>query len=213
MIVFPIGATLVALAFALATWRAAKPTETALRVWSVALAQFAVASFALAWGIGFGWTPLVYRAFYYFGAILNVAWLALGTIWLLAPRRAAAVSNAVIVVAATIAGALVLGSDLARGAQASLATEMLPPPSHVMSSVPRLLARIFSIGGSVVVLAGLLWSLVRRRYAAGLAMLALGVLVAGAASEFGRAGSVIPFTVGLAGGIGLMYAGFLKTKA
>jgi hypothetical protein len=76
----------VAFAFALATWRSAKPTETALRVWSVALAQFGLASAALAWGIGFGWTPLVYRAFYYFGAILNVAWLALGTIWLLAPK-------------------------------------------------------------------------------------------------------------------------------
>jgi hypothetical protein len=213
LIVFPIGAALVAAAFSVATYRTSKPKDVALRVWSVALAQFAIACAAVAWGIGFGWTPMVYRAFYLFGAVLNVAWLALGTVWLFAPRKVAMVVNVLFIVAATGASGLVLASDLAPTAMHALAHDGLPAPREVMSDVPRMLSRIFSIGGSVIVLAGLLWSVVRRRYALGMGLLALGVVIAAVASEFARAGSVELFSAGLTLGIAVMYAGFLRTRA
>lgn len=213
MIVFPIGAALVAAVFAVGTYRTSKPHDVALRVWSVALAQFAIACAAVAWGIGFGWTPMGYRAFYLFGAVLNVAWLALGTVWLFAPRRIAMAINVLFIVAATGASGLVLASDLAPTALRALVNDGLPAPGEVMSDVPRMLSRIFSIGGSVIVLVGLLWSVVRGRYAVGMALLALGVIVAAVASEFARAGSVELFSAGLAVGIGVMYAGFLRTRA
>jgi hypothetical protein len=213
LIVFPIGATLVAFAFCFATWRAAPADDTALRVWSVALAQFGVASAALAWGTGAGWTPLVYRVFYLFGAVLNVAWLALGTVWLLAPRRAALASNVLFIAGAGVASALVMTTDLVPGSVRALAASSLPAPRDVMGSAPRALARYFSIGGSIVVLGGLLWSVLRRRHVSGLALLALGVVMAGVASELGRAGHVAPFSGGLAAGIAVMYAGFLRTRS
>lgn len=211
MVVFPIGAAIVAFAFAAATWRAAPADNTALRVWSVALSQFGIASLALAWGLGIGWSPLVYRAFYLFGAVLNVAWLALGTVWLLMPRRVALIFNAIFVAGAGVSTALVMTSGLAHGATAALASHGLPRPSHVMGDVPRTIARIFSIGGSSIVLVGLLYSLIRRRRSAGLALLALGVVIAGIGSEIGRAGYIVPFSAGLALGISVMYAGFLRT--
>jgi hypothetical protein len=52
--------------------------------WGVALMMFALASLALTIGVAFGWTPLGFKAYYLFGAMLNVPWLALGTISLLA---------------------------------------------------------------------------------------------------------------------------------
>jgi hypothetical protein len=206
---FPVAATVVAAVFAAATWRAAKPTETALRVWSVAIAQFGVATAALAWGVAFGWTPLVYRIFYITGAVLNVAWLALGTIWLLAPRVVATLLNLLFVVAATIAATIVMTTDL-RSEAALHAT--IPAPSEVMADVPRMLSRIYSIAGSTIVLLGLLVAIARRRHALGLALLALGVVIAGVASEMIRAGHVEAFSAGLALGIAVMCTGFMRTR-
>src|SRR5579859_862108 len=55
--------------------------------WAIGLGMFAVAAAAgLARQIA-GVSELDYKVFYLFGAILNVAWLSLGTIHLLAPRR------------------------------------------------------------------------------------------------------------------------------
>jgi hypothetical protein len=213
MVVLPIAAAIVAFWFALATWRAASDRNVALRVWSVALAEFGAACLALAWGIAFGWTPLVYRVFYLFGAVLNVAWLALGTIWLLVPRRFALAFNVAFAAGAGISTALVMTSGLVPGALPELAAAQLPHPRAVMGDVPRTISRIFSIGGSTVVLIGMLSGVLRRRYAGGLALLALGVVIAGVASEFARAGYVAPFCAGLAVGIVVMYAGFVHTRA
>ncbi len=212
MIVFPFGAAVIAAVFAFATWRAARPRETALRIWSIAIAQFALACGALVWGIGLGWTPLVYRVFYLFGAVLNVAWLALGTVWLFARPRVAGVVNVLFIVAATGASGIVMGAELIPGAERLLATADLPAPGAVMPDLPRMFSRIFSIGGSVVVLGGLLWAVARRRHALGLGLLALGVVFAAIASELIRAGRVELFSVGLVVAIAVMYAGFLRTR-
>src|SRR5919205_548885 len=48
--------------------------------WGVALSMFAAASLALTAGVAAGWTPLSFKLYYLFGAMLNVAWLALGNV-------------------------------------------------------------------------------------------------------------------------------------
>src|SRR5882757_6126256 len=82
-------ATAVATLFAEATfkrWRQGRrPHEAA---WTVALALFALASAALATGASTGWDRGVFRVFYLLGAVLNVPWLALGTVYLLAGTTA-----------------------------------------------------------------------------------------------------------------------------
>ena len=71
-------AVLVSTAFGLSTLERfvarRKPHELA---WTVSLAMFALASFAYFWAAALGWSALDFRAFYLFGAILNVPWLAL----------------------------------------------------------------------------------------------------------------------------------------
>src|SRR3990172_1706589 len=54
-----------------------------LAAWAVALAMFAGASAALAVGVSTGWDTATFRVFYLLGAVLNVPWLALGTVCLL----------------------------------------------------------------------------------------------------------------------------------
>ena len=77
-------ATAIATVFAQATavrWsRSRAPHQGA---WTVALALFALASAALATGESTGWDEGTFRMFFLLGAVINVPWLALGTVYLL----------------------------------------------------------------------------------------------------------------------------------
>ena len=85
------AATLVASAFALSTldrWlRRRRPHDLA---WTVSLALFALGAGALWWAESTRWGLGAFRIFYLAGAILNVPWLALGTLYLLADRLSVA---------------------------------------------------------------------------------------------------------------------------
>src|ERR1700755_1056326 len=77
-------ATAIATVFAQATGvRGSKSKATHEGVWTFALALFALASGALSVGVSTQWDNGTFRVFYLLGAILNVPWLALGTIYLL----------------------------------------------------------------------------------------------------------------------------------
>lgn len=212
MFFFPLVATVVGAAFSVATFRASRQRGAALRVWSVALAQFAIGSAALTWGIAFGWTSSVYRVFYLFGAVLNVGWLGLGTLWLVWYRSAAAAATVILTLVSVWVALVVSRADLLPQAVGAFSGHELPAARDVMPVLARNLSRWFSIAGSVVVLAGLGMSLALKRNVVGLWLLAAGVVVAGVSSEFARAGYVTVFSVGLAAGIGLMYTGFVRTQ-
>ncbi len=55
-------------------------TNRALLYWAVALAMFALAAGALAYGALVGWSSGPFRFYYLFGGVLTVPWLALGTV-------------------------------------------------------------------------------------------------------------------------------------
>ncbi len=82
------AATLVSLAFLLSTLERwvdrRKPHELA---WTISLVFFALGSLSLWFGAALGWDEWSFKAFYLCGAILSVPFLALGTVYLLAPRR------------------------------------------------------------------------------------------------------------------------------
>ena len=98
------AAGLVALAFALSTlerWVAGRqPHHLA---WTVALAMFSVASLALAAGAEAGWNGVTFRLFWIFGAVANVPFLAVGTVYLLAGRRTAHLTAATVALAVAFA--------------------------------------------------------------------------------------------------------------
>ncbi|HSK06436.1 MAG TPA: hypothetical protein VK990_02865, partial [Acidimicrobiia bacterium] len=51
------------------------------------MTMFAVATLAFYLGLAVGWSGPLYRAFYLFGAILNIPFLALGSMFLVVGRR------------------------------------------------------------------------------------------------------------------------------
>jgi len=189
-----------------------------LLAWFIALALFAAASLAAGAGMLFGWTTAWFRVYYLFGAVVNVPVLALGTIYLLAPRRVAHVCAAVVVVATVSAGIVVYSADLD---VSSLHVSGIPSAREVMPDGPRALSRYYSIAGSLVVVGGALWSAWRlarsrqdhlARLARANLLIAAGTVVVAVGSTFARYGRGSVFAVGLAVGAALMFSGFLTTR-
>lgn len=204
------AAALVALAFAMSCferWMVRRQRHEL--AWSAALAMFCLGAGALAAGAALGWNAVAFRLFFLFGAIANVPFLALGTVYLLAGRRRgdqAAVG--VIVLAAFSAGVIAVAPFTAPLPAAELARG-----SEVFGPLPRILAAVASGLGAVVVLGGALWSAVRvrvPRLVVANMLIALGVLISGASGLLNSVfDEMTGFSVTLVAGITVLFAGFL----
>jgi hypothetical protein len=208
-------ATAIATVFAQATavrWsRSRAPHQGA---WTLALALFALASAALATGASTGWDRGTFRAFYLLGAVINVPWLALGTLYLLFGRR---VGDRVRVGLLVFTG-VGIGVMLAAPMHGTIAANRIPVGKDHFGVLPRALAGTGSGLGAIVVFGGALWSAVRfarsRRpgsgqLAAGNGLIALGTLVLSSGGLLqGVVGSDEAFALTLAIGIAVIYGGF-----
>lgn len=220
------GATVVSFAFAAATFerwlRRRRRHELA---WSIALALFACGSLSLWAGAATGWGELTFRLFYLFGAIVNVPFLALGTVYLLGGRRRGDAWAAVVVVACAFAAGVLAVAPLTGSIQA----DVLPRGSEVFGPLPRVLAAVASGVGATVVLVGALWSAVgllsrhRRpgartravgagRLAGGNVLIATGTILLSTSGLLNSVlGEMEAFAVTLTLGITVLFAGFLVT--
>ena len=220
-------ATLVATAFCLSTLERflarRRPHELA---WTISLALFAGASGALWLGAADGWTPATFRVFFLFGAILNVPWLALGTVYLLAGSATGDRCQRVLVWFTAFATGVVLATPLTGPVPA----DDLPRGSEVFGLLPRLFAGVCSGGAALVLVGGAIWSAWRlmrgrsrgraagpaavplRRLALGNVLIAVGTLVLSASGTLSaRLGAMTAFAVTLVIGITVLFAGFLVT--
>src|SRR3954471_14763880 len=217
-----VGAALVSLAFAMSTferWLAKRrPHEL---MWSISLLMFAVASATLAAGAAMGWSGPTFRLFYFFGAIANVPFLALGTVYLLAGRRRGDIATAGVVTAIAFAAGVVTVAPFT----APLPRHELARGSEVFGPLPRILAAVASAAGALVVIGGAVWSAWRvrrpavdrpaaRRMVVSNGLIALGTAITGAS---GILNSVLDqmtgFAIALLVGITLIFAGFLVATA
>ena len=211
------AATVVAVAFAAALferWVARRrPHELA---WSIALVLFACGSLAMWSGATLGWHGWNFRLFYAFGAVVNVPFLALGTVELVLPRIAPVVRMAVALACAFAFGVVVVAPFTA-----AVSTDALPQGSDVFGPLPRILAAVFSAGGAMVVFAGAATSAVRLargrgtgRLAAGNAVIALGTVILSTSGVLNSAlGQMQAFSVTLTIGIAVLFTGFLITTS
>jgi len=217
-------ATLVATAFAAAVlerWLVRRrPHELA---WTISLLMFAAASAALWVAEAGGWTGPTFRAFYLFGAILNVPWLALGTVYLLAGRRLADGVRWGLVIASGFAAGVMVTAPM----HGTVPADELPEGRDLFAPLPRVLAAVGSGVAAVVVIGGALWSawrLWRRgaragggrsdvspsRLALGNVIIAVGTLVLSASGTLaGRLGKDTAFALTLVTGVVILFCGFL----
>jgi hypothetical protein len=191
------------------------------------MAMFTAASAALWVGVADGWTSLSFRAFYLFGAILNVPWLALGTVELLAGERWGRPCARALALLSAFATGVVLEAHL----RAPVPAEGLPAGRELFGPAPRALAAVCSGVASLVVIGGALWSAGRlwrgrrrsahagavrmpRRLALGNVLIALGTGVLGASGTFAaRLGEARAFAVTLVVGVVVLFVGFLVASA
>ncbi len=204
------AAALVSLAFAMSTyerWLAGRRRHAL--AWSIGLSMFCLGAGTLAAGAALGWNGITFRLFYLFGAITNVPFLALGTVYLLGgQKRGDRVAVVVAVFCAFSAGVLAVAPFTAPVPATELAQG-----SDVFGPLPRVLAAVASGAGALVVLAGAVWSAARvrtSRLVVANVTIAAGVLVSGAS---GLLNSVLDemtgFSVTLLVGITLLFVGFL----
>lgn len=109
-VVLPLTAAIVSLCFALMVLdQFVRRRKTYQVIWTVGLWMFAVAAFSQYLGTAFGWQEHInaYRLWYLCGAISTSAFLGMGTVFLVLPRRAALVALAVLLVAFVAAAALI----------------------------------------------------------------------------------------------------------
>lgn len=222
------AATLISLAFCLSTlerWQGArKPHELA---WTVSLAMYAAGSAALWWGAGMGWGEWSFKLFYLFGAILNVPFLALGTVYLLVGRRAGDRWSKIVALLAAFCSGVVLAAPLV----APVPTDGLPQGSEVFGVAPRAMAGIASGVAATFIIGGAAWSAVRllrprasvappppggvsaRRLALANVLIAAGAVVN---AMGGLLNSVMDamdaFAISLVAGIALIFTGFLVSS-
>jgi hypothetical protein len=217
--VLPAVATAAAAAFSVAVLRQylrrRRPYQLA---WSVALAMFALASLCLAVGVVAGWSPLDFKLYYLFGAILNVPWLALGTVLLLARRRATRLAYLAGLVLFSLAG--VVAVALVGVGRAGLAGKAVPEGRDLLPVGVRALAVGGNVVGTVVVVGGAVASglAIRRRRELrprfeGNLLIAAGVLLAAAGGVFAFASASDKLALGLALGATVMYVGFRRASA
>lgn len=218
---FPLAAALVSGVFSASLLRQfldrRRPHQLA---WGCALATFGAASLFASIGMFSGWTPALFRSYYLFGALVNVPILALGTLYLHLPRRMGHAAALLVAAAVVYGTAAVFGAEL--NVPVLEASQAIPMGSEVMAPGVRVLSRYYSYAGFVVVVAGAVWSAIRlarkpgerfKRLAQGNGLIALGTAVVAVASAFARHGQGSVFAVGLAAGVSVMYAGFLRTAA
>ena len=182
--------------------------------WAVSLALFCLGALSLWAGASLGWAPWPFRAFYAFGAIVNVPFLAVGTIELLGGPKAGRIAWAV----AGFVGVFSLGVLASAPMHGAIEADVLPQGSDVFGVLPRVLAAVASGVGAVVVFAGAAWSAVvrrkERRLALGNVIIALGTAVLSMSGLLNSAlGEMEAFAVTLTAGVTILFAGFLVATA
>ena len=222
-LVLPFISTVIMLVFAVSVfgrWLArGKPH---FLYWSIGLGMFGAGSFAEAYFAGIGWSKLVFFIWYFFGAVLNAAWIGHGTLLLLFRRRWTTVLTGLLIVGSLAALALMLqvmprldagafNPDLAISEQYR---EIMPTVSE--GATIRLTTPFFNIYGLITLVGGALWSawlFLRKQVlpnrVLGNVLIAAGALSIGLASTLTRLGYGGYLYLGELVAAVLMYSGFV----
>ena len=198
--------------------RFARTRRPAFAVWALGLLIFSGAAAFQSIGEANGFSQVTFRGFYLLGGVLGVIYLALGTLFLMAPRRVAATSAAVLAVITVV---LAVDAALIPVNQAKLATPSGVLGDAIDHGTPLYVGVVFlNIVGTLILVGGSAWSAYRYlRRRAGIDRVVCNVLLtAGAlviAYGFSAAKTVGVNSIDVLGwyetvGIAVMFAGFLS---
>ena len=216
MYLIPLVAAVVGATFAVVVGRQyalrRKPYQA---IWALALAMFGAAAAFETVGQLSGWSDATYKGYYLFGGLLNVGWLGVGSLVILATPRAGRVAVIVMVVISLVCVVAVLASHT----NSTLLKTGVPPAGAI--DVPGLLPAIINSGGSLLLVGGAAWSAWRsfrasapRKRVLGLAILAAGAFIVAGGHTLARSkGVYVVQPLSEAVGIVVMFTGYLVIEA
>jgi hypothetical protein len=212
-----LAAVLAAAFAAVVLGRWLRSRRPAFAAWAAGLLIFSAAALTQAIGEHAGFSEPLFRAFYLLGGVLGVVYLALGTLFLLAPARLARTAAVVLVVLTVVVAvdAAFVPVDASRlHSNAGILGEAITGHGNPLY----IAAVVFNIAGTVVLCGGSAWSAWRfARTRAGLDRVVCNVLLTagalliagGFSAAKGVGGSLSTLGVYEAVGIAVMFAGFL----
>jgi hypothetical protein len=188
-------------------------------IWGIAFLMFAIAAASEFYSdAAGGWTPISARLFYLFGAILNVGFLGVGTVYLLFSRRVANIALAIMVVFSVVAVIVVFTVPV----DPSLLHKDTGYTAVVaVSSLPRYLAGFSNAIGSILLIGGAIWSGIAfrgkpamRHRMIGVFLIAVGALIVASGGTFvGLTGlkDFVYHSSGILVGVIVMFVGYLES--
>lgn len=180
------------------------------------IGMFALATVALAIGLSSGWTSASYRTFFLFGAVLNILFLALGSMFLVVGPRAGHIMTLVVAAFSAMATTLVSTVGFIRPLpETGIPEDMFPPISEGFG--PRLLAAIGGGTGATILIVLALVSVFRfwrsnRSIVTGSILILAGTLVAAWGGTWLAIGEEAGFATSLLTTATLLWIGYRVTK-
>lgn len=189
-----------------------------LLLWSVGMVFYGIGGFCEGYYGAFGWSPLIFRLWYLFGAILVAAWLGQGTVYLLARRKWANALMVILGVGSLYGLVRVFGAELDPGLMTTSVHTGSELSGHaIVTPGVRSLTPFFNLYGTLTLVGGALWSawiFWRKRIllhrTLGNILIAVGAIIpafGGTFSRFGLSGAL--YISELLGAI-LLFVGFLR---
>lgn len=181
-----------------------------LRAYAAGMSMFALATFASFLSITMGWNGPIYKTFFLFGAVLNVPFLALGSVYLVFGAKAGRAMLGLLMPFTVMSVLLIVPATIS-----DVPDEILPTGSEIFaaSGITTLVAIGSGIGASLLIVAGLVS--VFRFWRTSKALLGGNLLIVGgtfvAASQrsvVDATGSHELFTVTLLVSVSLIWAGY-----
>ena len=208
----PLVAALLALVFAgrLAVSAFRRPAGQKV-LWALGFGLFAAAAAAEAVAHRSGWDPALFRIYYLAGGVLTVAYLGAGAAWLLLPRRRRDVMVGALVAASFAAAAAVLLAPVDTAALAG-AGSARPPSNHALLGHAYLWAIALNSFGTIFLIGGSLYSIVRGRRVRTNLWIAAGAIVVALSTGLSRGGTYSFVYAGELVGVALMFYGFTFTS-
>ncbi len=201
---------LIASLFAIDLWRDyRRRPRPHIAAYATGISMFAIATWCLFYGVTFGWTGAAYRLFFLFGAVLNIPFLALGSMFLVGGKRAGHIMTLLIGGLTAISTTLVLTVPFQR----ELPDGGIPHDMFDTGFGPRLFAIIGGAVGSTLLIVLALVSLIRfwkrdRALVWGNALIVAGTFAAAWGGSGLALGEASGFAVSLLLAVSLIWGGY-----
>lgn len=159
--VIPLVSSIISLIFALTILdQFFARRKTYQLIWAIGLFMFFISTGSEFWTQAWGLNETVYRLWYLFGAIFVAAYLGMGTLYLLAPRRTARIILVILLVASLYAAFRVFTASIDLSTIQYLSGEAMPRGIRLMTPFFNTFGTIALVGGAIYSA----WVFWRRRF-------------------------------------------------